>query len=246
MILCFLVQVWVAPATFTIYACTEGVGQKQEQNMAGQGVERRDAIRMIALASMAGAFPGFRRWAFACGHENSRNQSADRPTDPYQPQFFTAEEFRMVDHLAEMIIPANRSPGAHDAGVAEFIDFMVFNGADLSSAGLGGLENRFRSGLKWMNAHSRQLYGRSFLECSEQQQTELLECLAYKNKFRRGEEEGRAFFQLMRDYTVKGYYTSRIGLEELEYPGLKTMWAEMPGCPHKDDPEHLHLPPPVY
>jgi hypothetical protein len=44
---------------------------------------------------------------------------------------------------------------------------------------------------------------------------------------------------------VKGYYTSRIGLEELDYPGLQTVWAEMPGCPHTGDPEHLHLPPPI-
>lgn len=74
-----------------------------------------------------------------------------------------------------------------------------------------------------------------------QQKTELLEHLAYKARFRDGEAEGRAFFQLMRLYTIRGYYTSRVGLEELGYPGLKTMWAEMPGCPHTNDPEHLHL-----
>jgi gluconate 2-dehydrogenase gamma chain len=45
----------------------------------------------------------------------------------------------------------------------------------------------------------------------------------------------------MRRYTVMGYYTSRIGLEELDFPGLK-MYAQSPACPHKDDPEHRHLP----
>jgi len=212
--------------------------------MAGQGIERREVVRIIALASVAATFPGFRRWAFACSHEDP-SIPAPRATDPFQPQFFTAEEFLLVDHLAEMIIPADRSSGAHEAGVAEFIDFMVFNGCDLSSRGSGGIQTRFRSGLKWLTVRSQQLYGHSFLECSEPQQTKLLEHLAYKNHFHDGEEEGRAFFHLMRDYTVKGYYSSRIGLEELEYPGLRTMWAEMLGCPHADDPEHLHLPPPV-
>ena len=214
-------------------------------DMPGQGIERREVMRMIAMASAAGAFPGFRRWAFAFGQRDAQSQDTTPPTDPYQPQFFTAEELRVVDHLAEMIIPADRSPGAHAAGVAEFIDFMVFNGADLSGGGSIGVATRFRSGLKWMNAHCQQLYGRPLLECSEQQQNELLEHLAYKNQFRSGEEDGREFFQLMRDYTVKGYYTSRIGLEELDYPGLQTVWAEMPACPHSNDPEHMHLPPPV-
>jgi hypothetical protein len=42
-----------------------------------------------------------------------------------------------------------------------------------------------------------------------------------------------------------GFYTSRIGLEHLDYKGLVTYWMAMPPCPHKDDPEHLHLPPAV-
>jgi hypothetical protein len=218
---------------------------KRIVNMAGQGIERREVMRMIAMASAAAAFPGFRRWAFAFRQEDCQGQDKATPTDPYQPQFFTAEEFRLVDCLAELIIPADRSPGAHAAGVAEFIDFMVFNGADLSGGGLGGVGTRFRSGLKWMNTRSQQLYGRPLLECPEQQQNELLEHLAYKSQFRSGEEDGQEFLQLMRDYTVKGYYTSRIGLEELDYPGLQTVWAEMPGCPHTGDPEHLHLPPPI-
>jgi len=90
------------------------------------------------------------------------------------------------------------------------------------------------------------LVSASLWSCVNPQQVELLEHLAYKERHRDGEEKGREFFHLLRDYTVKGYYTTRIGLEALGYPGLKTMWAEMPGCPHTDDPEHLHLPPPIY
>ena len=59
------------------------------------------------------------------------------------------------------------------------------------------------------------------------------------------EREGPAFFKLLRTYTVMGYYTSRIGLESLDYPGLR-LYSASPECPHKDDPEHRHLPPPRY
>jgi gluconate 2-dehydrogenase gamma chain len=48
----------------------------------------------------------------------------------------------------------------------------------------------------------------------------------------------------MRKYTVLGYYTSRIGLEELDYPGLR-LYSSSPECPHKGDPEHKHLGAPV-
>jgi hypothetical protein len=79
------------------------------------------------------------------------------------------------------------------------------------------------------------------MSCKPDQQTSLLEELAYRPKFKPTTEQGREFFQLLRDYTVVGYYTSKVGLESLDYPGLRTVWPKMPGCTHLDDPEHLHL-----
>ena len=68
----------------------------------------------------------------------------------------------------------------------------------------------------------------------------MLEPLAYKDKARPGEEDGRAFFRLMRKFTVMGFYTSEIGFRELDHPALK-FYAESPECPHHDDPEHAHV-----
>ena len=76
---------------------------------------------------------------------------------------------------------------------------------------------------------------------SADQQNGLLQELAYRAKYKPGTEIGREFFQLMRDYTVIGYYTTKIGLQSLGYPGLRMVWPKMPGCPHPDDPEHAHL-----
>lgn len=222
--------------------------------MAGQGIERREVIRMLGMASVASAFPGFQRWAFACAQVKAATTG---PNKAFQPQFFTPGEFKLVDRLADMIIPTDEHPGAHEAGVAEFIDFMVFNGVNLSSGASPGaprtsrgpeydaIQDQFRSGLHGMNARMQSLHGHPFLECTESQQTELLQHLAYKTHFRGGEEPGRRFFHLIRDYTVKGYYSSHIGLEALGFPGLQTMWTALPGCPHKGDPEHLHLQPAV-
>ena len=70
----------------------------------------------------------------------------------------------------------------------------------------------------------------------------LLEPLGFKDKARPGEETGRDFSGMMREYTVTGFYTSEIGFKELDNPALK-FYSESPECPHKDDPEHAHLPP---
>jgi len=102
-------------------------------------------------------------------------------------------------------------------------------------------QTRFIEGLNWTNSRSKSEFGAEFLECSPEQQTRLLEEVAYKAKFTPTTETGRDFFQLMRDYTVVGYYTTRIGLQSLDYPGLRQVWRKMPGCTHLDDPEHVHL-----
>jgi gluconate 2-dehydrogenase gamma chain len=190
---------------------------------------------MIALAAAASRFPGFSRWVCAEQHTKEDVRAAAR-ADHYQPQFFTAPEFAMLDQLTELILPRDESPGAREAGVAEFIDFMVAADAKLQWP--------FRYGLDWMNARARALHGAEFQALSEEQQRALLIPLALRDAVSKEDADGRTFFALLRRYTVMGYYTSRIGMEELNYPGLK-FYSESPACPHKDDPEHKHLPPPV-
>lgn len=223
--------------------------------MGGQNVERREILRYIGIASVASTFSGFSKWTFACAH--SHVDAAVGPTlqvssKPYKPLFFSAQQYQMVEHLAEMIIPADDSPGAKEAGVAEFIDFMVANRVAVSpnrdvrctqdAIEMGDeAQNRFLSGLDWLNARSKSQFGHEFMDCTSERQNDLLEELAYKAKFKPTTESGREFFQLIRDYTVVGYYTTKIGLESLDYPGLRVSWPSMPGCSHPDDPEHIHL-----
>jgi gluconate 2-dehydrogenase gamma chain len=201
--------------------------------MAGQSIERREIMRVLALASAASTFPGFRKWTFACEHGQPGKPRGSPASGPYQPQFCSPDEYALVERLSELIIPTDEKPGAREAGVSEFIDFWIWN--DPSE------QEHFRYGLGWISAHGIRLYGKPFLQLSGEEQNEMLRHLAYKAQFRPGEEDGRHFFKLMRRLAIMGFYTSRTGLEQLGYPGLETMWKEMPGCPHKDDPEHAHL-----
>ncbi|MGA9392839.1 MAG: gluconate 2-dehydrogenase subunit 3 family protein [Candidatus Sulfotelmatobacter sp.] len=200
--------------------------------MAGQGVGRRQILQILGTAAAAAQFSGFSKWGFACGHIG--NAALEIKPAAYRPQFFTAAEYEMVERLAEIIIPSDQTPGAKEAGVAEFIDFMVASDPDAQYG--------FRTGLTWLNAHSEQTAGKKFVDLSSQQQISLLEPLGFKNKARPGEEDGRRFFNIMREYTVTGFYTSEIGFKELDNPALK-LYSESPECPHKNDPEHRQLSP---
>ncbi len=202
--------------------------------MAGQGMDRREVLRALALAAAASKFTGFDRWVFA--HDHARAASADFvqvTSAGFQPQFFSAAEYSTVERLAELIIPSDGSPGAGEAGVSEFIDFMVASDPNL--------QFKFRYGLAWLDAHATRLYGKVFRDLAVEVQTEVLEPLAYRGRYRTGEDEGRTFFNLVRDYTIMGFYTSRVGQQALGNPGL-TFYSESPECPHKDDPEHRRLP----
>ncbi len=198
--------------------------------MAGQGIQRREVLRILGTAAAAAQFPGFSKWGFACGHIG--NAALQIKPAVYRPQFFTAAEYAMVERLTEIIIPSDETPGAKEAGVAEFIDFMVATDPEP--------QYPFRVGLTWLNAHAEQTNGKRFVELTPEQQTSLLEPLGFKDKARPGVESGVRFFNLMREFTVTGFYTSEIGFKALDNPALK-FYAESPECPHKGDPEHAHL-----
>ena len=203
--------------------------------MANQSPDRRAVLEMLAKAAIASQFGGFSRWVFAAEHQHQINTAAPPRPANYQPLFFTAPEYQTLEVLTEMIIPADESPGAKDAGVSEFIDFMAAHGEK-------EIQEPMRDGLGWLDAKARKTHGQVFAALSPDQQTKILKQIAYE-KPTPEDAEGQTFFRLIRRYTVMGYYTSRIGLEELDYPGLK-LYSHSPACPHTDDPEHRHLPPP--
>ncbi len=137
--------------------------------MANQGSDRRAVLEMLAKAAVASQFPGFSRWAFAQQHEH---QHADA-TPParqanYQPSYFSPSEYRTIDVLTGLIIPKDESPGAQEAGVSEFIDFMAAHGEKQ-------IRQPMRDGLQWLDSAANKDYGASFTRLSSEQQAKILE-----------------------------------------------------------------------
>jgi gluconate 2-dehydrogenase gamma chain len=197
--------------------------------VAGQGPSRRELLQALTLASAAAAFPGFSHWSYALAEQRILQPA-------YSPQFFSSSQYQTVELIAELILPATHDaagktqPGASEAGVAEFIDFMVFSDPSL--------QPEFHHGLQWLDHAAAP--APTFFGLAPAQQHAILERLAYKAHQRETEKAGQEFFRLFRKYTVMGFYTTRIGLESLDYPGLK-FYAASPGCTHAGDPEHLGL-----
>ena len=213
--------------------------------MAGQGPSRRELLQALGLAAVASSFTGYKRWSYAFAEDTMQHHhpaSAPNAVHPvYHPQFFSPVEYQCMEVLCDLILPPTpdqkrsagkgiMQPGAKQAGVAEFIDFIV--SVDVT------LQAPFRSGLEWLQRAIAP--SPSFVKLAVAQQTALLERLAYKAKHRAGEQDGQRFFLLARKYTVMGFYTTRIGLETLDYPGLM-FYGTSPGCTHPDNPEHAGL-----
>jgi hypothetical protein len=205
--------------------------------VAGQDIKRREVLRAIGIAVVASHFPGFTKWAYAGAHEHASNEPAPARPQTYTPLFFSTEDFARIERLTELIIPTDETPGAREAGVAEFVDFMVAHDTEQ--------QQPMRGGLAWLGAESSRRFAHPFLELSEPQQVSLLEPLAYKAKYREGEDVPREFFRRLKELTAMGFYSSEIGYRELDNPSSR-FYAESPACPHVNDPAHQHLPPPKW
>jgi gluconate 2-dehydrogenase gamma chain len=153
------------------------------------------------------------------------------PVATYSPQFFNADEFRTVEILAAMIIPTDDAPGAKEAQVANYIDFVVFSAAEFEPV----LQMKWIDGLALLERESQRLFSKSFREADEADRTKLLMDMSAPERDPKAKHEGFAFFSAVKEMTVEGFYTSKIGLiDVLDYQGMNYM-SDFPGCTH---PEH--------
>ena len=159
-------------------------------------------------------------------HDNSNVESAE----PYAPQFFKPDEFRTVEILTNLIIPADDKPGAKEAQVGNYIDFVVFSAGEFVPT----LQREWIDGLGLLERESQKLSGTSFLGSSEADRVKLLTEMSLPERDPKARHEGYAFFRLVKEMTVEGFYTSRIGLiEVLDYQGMNYQ-SEFPGCTHAE------------
>jgi hypothetical protein len=181
-------------------------------------MERRNALQLIAGSVIAAQLEA--------AQQHHLVTVAGVPGD-YKLQFFTPEQNKTIDTLADLIIPADeRSPGAHEAKVSLFIDLMVASSTQQ-------VKNEWLAGIRVVEQEAETRYHKGFANCTAQQHEQLMAAMAAQESNPSTDLEH--FFVRLKSATVDGYYTSRIGIhQELRYKG-NTVLAEFPGCSH---PEH--------
>lgn len=141
-------------------------------------------------------------------------------------KFFTPEEYETVCVLVDLVIPGDeRSGSATDAGVPEFMDFMM---ADQDTA--PEARAAMRRGLAWMDGECRRRFGRKFVECAGKERTALLDDVAWPERAPADMSQGVAFFNGFRDLTASGFWSSEMGVKDLQYQG-NAFVPEWKGCP---------------
>jgi gluconate 2-dehydrogenase gamma chain len=184
------------------------------------GISRRDAVRLLAAAPVATAL----QWTPASVREAAAHarRALERGT-PYEPKNFTAHEWETVRLLVDLIIPKDeRSGSATEAGVPEFMDFMLGDDPDLQTP--------VRGGLLWLDHECDDRYGKPFVACGEAERTAVLDDIAWPTRAKPEHAAGVAFFNRFRDLTASGFFSSRIGVRDLRYIG-NTVVQEWKGCP---------------
>lgn len=184
-------------------------------------MDRRKSLKAIALGSL-----GTVTLLAGCKDEPKETKPAAATPGDYgrtpeeaahdaalaKEHFFTAAEMLAVSALCDIIIPADEHSGsATDAKVPEFIDFMMKDIPDMQTP--------VRGGLKWLDMKSFKLFGKPFTSASKDQQIELAELIAYPEKVLPENKPGVNFFTTMRNLTATGFFTSKMGIDDLGYKG---------------------------
>ncbi len=198
----------------------------------GAVVGRREMLRGLSSAIAAAAIAPWR--GAGSGRAQPVAPGVKMPLPPISAtereklNFFSPQEKEMIANVAELVIPTDEgSPGARAAGVQDWIDFIVANSP-------AAVQKQWRAGLAAMDQFSLEVAGKKFLELEAAGQQKLLEQLAEREDSPRTPSE--CFFALAKEATVKGYYTSEIGLlKDLRYQGGSYVAAPDVTCPAVKD-----------
>jgi hypothetical protein len=196
-------------------------------------MNRRDSLKALGLTAISSAVlldackPGTDKKETAAG-TNSTKQAGrqdfevERDKQLHAATFFNEHEMATIAVLTDIIIPKDgKSGSATDAKVPEFIEFIV---KDIPT-----YQTPMRGGLRWLDLQCFQRFEKSFLDASAEQRINMVDDIAYPNKLKPGMLQGAGFFNLMRDLTASGFFSSEIGVKDLGYVGNQpNRWTGVP------------------
>jgi Gluconate 2-dehydrogenase subunit 3 len=189
-------------------------------------VSRRDVLKSLSMGAAAtSVLRVIPLQAAEYAHHMIASEKAKSKAGTYTPKFFAPQQYKTLQVLCQRILPADADcGGAIEAGAPEFIDLLTSENPHYQLV-LGG-------GMMWLDSACTDSYGKVYLDCAAQQQTEMLDKIAYRKNIAQdaGLSQGVEFFSFLRNLTADGFFTSKIGIQYLGYIG-NAFLTEFPGCP---------------
>jgi gluconate 2-dehydrogenase gamma chain len=171
-------------------------------------VSRRDVLRRVGLALVATGLVD----RVAGGEVHGLVRDSQVEGSPSTLRAFTADEFRTLERLTDLIIPVEDGrPGAVAAGAARWIDLIVSENDQLRKI--------YKDGFRWLDAAIAERGAADFAAATSVQQKALLDVIAYRRNETPAVAPGIAFFSWVRRMTVDAFYTSEIGIRDIDYRG---------------------------
>lgn len=156
------------------------------------------------------------------GESDRPQNEIDRNAKLNAEKFFTEHEMATITILGDIIIPKDEKSGsASDAKVPEFIEFIVKDVPDHQLP--------MRGGLRWLDLQMLNRHSNPFKDCSKEQQLAIVDEIAYPAKAKPEMQQGVAFFNRMRSLTASGFFTSKMGMDDIGYVGNRpNQWNGVP------------------
>jgi gluconate 2-dehydrogenase gamma chain len=190
------------------------------------GISRRDVLRNLTVGAVGGSvLQMIPAEAAELAHQMVHKEKAAAATGKYTPKFFSPHDYETLTTLCDTIIPKDeKSGGAVEGGAPEFIDLLTSENQHYQLI--------FGGGLMWLDNFCTDRYDQTFLLCMPAQRKEVLDLIAYKKNAKSDPSlsQGIRFFAALRKMTCDAFYTSKIGIDDLQYIGNSAL-AEFPGCP---------------
>lgn len=171
-------------------------------------ITRRDVLRRLGVALMATGVLD----RVSAQEVHQMAAAAQGAAASYSPKAMSDHAYRTLDRLTDLIIPVeNGKPGAVAAGAAAWIDMLASENAELKEI--------YTNGLVWIDEAMKKRGAADFLSAPVADQAALLDLIAYRRNESPDLSAGIQFFTLLRRMTVDAFYTSEIGIADIDYQG---------------------------
>jgi hypothetical protein len=136
--------------------------------------------------------------------------------------FFTDEERKKLSTLVDIIMPKDsESPAATEVGVVDFMEFIMKDQPNYQTP--------MRGGLMWLDFESDEKFGKKFTEISQSEVLQIVDEVAWPEKAKPEYEGGVRWFNMLRNLTCSGYFSTEAGWKYMGYMGNQAnVWDGVP------------------